>query len=79
MDLYNYIYIILLSHFDYGQYQQQLFDMGLPQLSALHPHAEIQTFWYLLHLVADLNFVCILLYAHKPLAQDKLMANITVS
>ena len=44
MDLYNYIYIILLSHFDYGQYQQQLFDMGLQQLSALHPHAEIPTF-----------------------------------
>ena len=35
--------ILLLSHFDYVQYQQQLFEIGLQHLSALHPHAGIQT------------------------------------
>ena len=36
-------YDTLLSHFDYGQYQQQLVGMGFQQFSALHPHAGIQT------------------------------------
>ena len=36
-------YAHFLSHFDYGQYQQHLFDMRLQQLSALHPHAAMQT------------------------------------
>ena len=36
-------YALLLSHFDYGQYLQQLFDMRLQQFAALHPHAGIQT------------------------------------
>ena len=40
---YMYIYVILLLHFNYGQYRQQLFRMGLQQLSALYPHAGMHT------------------------------------